>query len=184
MDKLVLYSQERSSVLSKLPTKTKYAPIDFEKLGKKRKRKNECWLCDDINEIHDQFYKLFRNEYNLNSNDEAIFDSMTEMYSHFLAEVEDDEKHLFPKMTSADFKSHFLQHLIDGHVELSQQLKKLRVLESILLNSCVLKDNKSQKLKVDDGCLKNILIIQNQIRSIYQCDPSKFCFKNTKLKFD
>ena len=81
----------------------------------------------------------------------------------------------------SDFKEHFLEHVIDGKIEISQQLKKLRVLETILLNSCVLKDIKKNTLKLDDGCLKNILLIQNQIRDIYKSDPEKFCFKNVNL---
>ena len=41
---------------------------------------------------------------------------------------------------------------------------------------------KNQTLKVDDTCLKNILLIQNQIRDIYKSDPETFCFKNPNLE--
>ncbi len=139
MDKLIKYTSNRNDILSTLPEKPKFQPVPFHALNKRKRY--ECFLCDYHSDIHKNIYHMFKSQYNLKSNDDALWKGMVDLYQDHLKNCkvyEPDVK--YPQMDPDDFKIHFLEHILDGKVELSQQLKKLRVLEKILLESCILKD--------------------------------------------
>jgi hypothetical protein len=128
---------------------------------------------------------MFRDNYNIKIDNNSLWGQMLDLYDHFRNEaIEINDGDEFPRMTCNNLSEHFIYHQISPHVELSEQIKELKTLESILLNTVILQDNKSKRYIVDNQDMNQLLLLQKNIRDVLNCDPSKMCFQNTLLKFD
>jgi hypothetical protein len=186
MNDIILYTQNRDNAFNSCNKSIqKYTPIKFENItGKKRKNK-ECFLCNYSNELIEKLYKMFRSNYNVKIENNSLWQQMLELYNHFRNEaIELDDESELPVITCNNLSEHFIFHQISPHVELSEQVKKLKTLENLLLNTVVLQDNKSKRYKIDNTAIHQLLLLQKSIRDVLNCDPSKMCFQNSLLKFD
>jgi hypothetical protein len=179
-----VHSRQLITANNNTVAKPKYSPIKYSTIQQQQYNEEArgcflCMYCDErstnpfIQAIHQLFKDCLKTQ-----NIVSVFKDMHLLYIQMVDETGESEvTPAFPNMEVSDFQTHFSQHIVCPTYLAISNYHILNTLRSITVNSIILKDNKTNQLKVDRNGFNLFKQISQEQMKLLQFEPAEY-YKN------
>lgn len=159
--------------------------MSFDEYCKRKKQKKQkcssssandgstCWLCQVPQSAREgtstgtgRFFRMFSENYK-QCNEDDLYTQLHELYMHDVYTPMLKQGHDVPMLTAMEIKEHFLEHVFEPSVYVSEEIKFLKNVATTMKNHIFCEDDKTKNIDVDDKRVWNYLKVQKQIIELY-----------------